>query len=695
MAINLVTQYPGKVNPADGDYPFGSARNITTPGDGTGTPWEAAIVNDFVGWMQSVLTEGNAVPTGTPDKVGASQYLDALNKLYGGRVKSFDTFAAAIGFDSSDQPLLKRTATLSFSVTSGVGVGAAEYVRTGSTGASSTGDVDDFFDAGGIGWTRVDKTTRFGSFSLVIDTTNAFVRDSVLPVVTTKGFAAALAIPLSAIESDYTRMTLPELHEYIRAEDGEVLSHAINGITLDASVQTSYGNSSIRTSKSELVQDGFRANAFVAITSVLDDKFKPEVKKWYDYAYIRSVDGSTPSDSVNDPDSDVFNLTRTGLESGTEQQMKDVADFAKNTFQNVVYFTHDSLTNLTTTLDHVIAIGLKFELPSTWMARIHGLKKPMVPKPTENLLNNTELKKVLSTDNNPIGWTITTSTMTSVSAPVTTAEFGGVIDINGLAAAADERLLFSQIYNSGDVAEFTPFTFSINARSLDLTNTTIRMTLAAKDAGSSVITQDVKDYVIRGGRQRLFAHIGVIPSGTAVSFIQCTVELISIAAGAVRAICDTPTLERVGLPTAYKKTRITSSFLKTRNNAATSVAGGVDHTLIFDALLAGNVLGTGYDDITGKWKNEDGRKVDIVVNAGFQNMNADEKITIKVFRGGVLNEKVDYTTREGATDLVGQLVAIIVNDGSEYEIKIVHDSVSNRNLTVGFDSMLTISSRVE
>ena len=82
MAINLETQYPGKVNPSDAEYPFGSARNITVPGDGTGTPWEAAFVNDLVGFQQSMLSAAMAVPTGTPDKVGASQYLGALDKLY-------------------------------------------------------------------------------------------------------------------------------------------------------------------------------------------------------------------------------------------------------------------------------------------------------------------------------------------------------------------------------------------------------------------------------------------------------------------------------------------------------------------------------------------------------------------------------------------------------------------------------------
>lgn len=81
MAINPQTQYPGKITPGNADYPYGAARNITSPGDGTGTPWEAALVNDLFGFQQSLLASAGLVPSGNPDKVGQSQYLDALLKL--------------------------------------------------------------------------------------------------------------------------------------------------------------------------------------------------------------------------------------------------------------------------------------------------------------------------------------------------------------------------------------------------------------------------------------------------------------------------------------------------------------------------------------------------------------------------------------------------------------------------------------
>lgn len=96
MAINPEAQFPGKIEPSSTEYPYGKAQNISVPGDGTGTPWEAVLVNDLFGFQQALLDAGEIVPTGTPEEVGASQYLDALNILYAGRVRGFLTQAAAI-----------------------------------------------------------------------------------------------------------------------------------------------------------------------------------------------------------------------------------------------------------------------------------------------------------------------------------------------------------------------------------------------------------------------------------------------------------------------------------------------------------------------------------------------------------------------------------------------------------------------
>jgi len=81
MAINPETKYPGKITPSSAEYPYGKARNITVPGDGTGTPWEAALVNDIFGFQQAVLSAANITPSGNPEEVGASQYLEGLKRI--------------------------------------------------------------------------------------------------------------------------------------------------------------------------------------------------------------------------------------------------------------------------------------------------------------------------------------------------------------------------------------------------------------------------------------------------------------------------------------------------------------------------------------------------------------------------------------------------------------------------------------
>jgi len=69
---------------------------VSSPGAGNGTPWEAAIVNDWVGFFQSLLTYSGTVPSGAPDKVGASQYLDAVKRVISSGVPVFQDVPAML-----------------------------------------------------------------------------------------------------------------------------------------------------------------------------------------------------------------------------------------------------------------------------------------------------------------------------------------------------------------------------------------------------------------------------------------------------------------------------------------------------------------------------------------------------------------------------------------------------------------------
>lgn len=86
MAISINEQYPGKTAGVSTAYPYGKARNVTAPSDGTGTPWEAAIVNDDQGFKQALLQAASIIPSGVPDSATASQYLAAMQLLFAGAV---------------------------------------------------------------------------------------------------------------------------------------------------------------------------------------------------------------------------------------------------------------------------------------------------------------------------------------------------------------------------------------------------------------------------------------------------------------------------------------------------------------------------------------------------------------------------------------------------------------------------------
>ena len=83
MALNPSAAYPGQIDTTSdpAGYPFGAAQNDAVIGDGLGTPLERGWVKDLFGFLQALLVQAGLTPSGTPDKVGASQYLTALTTL--------------------------------------------------------------------------------------------------------------------------------------------------------------------------------------------------------------------------------------------------------------------------------------------------------------------------------------------------------------------------------------------------------------------------------------------------------------------------------------------------------------------------------------------------------------------------------------------------------------------------------------
>jgi hypothetical protein len=81
MALKPSVRYPAQTD-TDAAYPQGKARNAGSFQDGTGTPLEKDWLNDDWGHKQALLDAAGITPTGDPDEVGASQYLDAQRALF-------------------------------------------------------------------------------------------------------------------------------------------------------------------------------------------------------------------------------------------------------------------------------------------------------------------------------------------------------------------------------------------------------------------------------------------------------------------------------------------------------------------------------------------------------------------------------------------------------------------------------------
>ena len=81
MSLKLNERYPGRYNNPSADYPLGSFKNRTAPGAKNGSYLEQDWANDKEGFFQSLLSLAGITPNGSVDKVGASQFFDALQKL--------------------------------------------------------------------------------------------------------------------------------------------------------------------------------------------------------------------------------------------------------------------------------------------------------------------------------------------------------------------------------------------------------------------------------------------------------------------------------------------------------------------------------------------------------------------------------------------------------------------------------------
>jgi hypothetical protein len=194
MAIKPDSLFVGKIAAASTDYPLGSARNVVTSGDGTGTPFLADLVNDTFGFYQALLAEAGITPSESPDTAVNSQYLAAIFKISGA---NFDTVLA---FVAGKVPAsVNLVTTLGFGVSGDGGFGL--WKRTGATAApsqtpeqryapsltDSTGAVFDYVYERLVNLNALGMVTNL-SCGAVLNIGYQMIRDSYI-------FVAALTIP--------------------------------------------------------------------------------------------------------------------------------------------------------------------------------------------------------------------------------------------------------------------------------------------------------------------------------------------------------------------------------------------------------------------------------------------------------------------------------------------------------------------
>lgn len=134
MAINPGSTYPGQTVPPNAAYPQGSAKDVTAPGTGDGTPLRALWVNDLWGFQQAILAEAGFTPSGLAETATASQYLSGLKKILTGRLIARRVFTA----NGTYTPTAGTTKVI-VTVVGGGGGGGGTFSTSASQNASGSG----------------------------------------------------------------------------------------------------------------------------------------------------------------------------------------------------------------------------------------------------------------------------------------------------------------------------------------------------------------------------------------------------------------------------------------------------------------------------------------------------------------------------------------------------------------------------
>lgn len=120
MALKLNERYPGRFNNPTENYPQGSFKNRTTPSAKDGSYLEQDWANDKEGFFQSLMESAGFAANGQVDRVGSSQYFDAMkaivlssmiSRVGSSGERMYIPAASASGSFSADEVVVKSQTT--------------------------------------------------------------------------------------------------------------------------------------------------------------------------------------------------------------------------------------------------------------------------------------------------------------------------------------------------------------------------------------------------------------------------------------------------------------------------------------------------------------------------------------------------------------------------------------------------------
>ena len=158
MAYKIKDIYPSQTTTGDAGWPDGKPRNIQGGVQGTGTPFEEKLFQDYEGGRQALFAEAGITPSGVVDKVGASDFVGAMKKvanqgLFGkifqsptdGGLTEIQTLTANAG----EVYEVRKTSDDSLATIYSDAAGTTEIVQNGTSNVSGSDGVVKFYIAEG------------------------------------------------------------------------------------------------------------------------------------------------------------------------------------------------------------------------------------------------------------------------------------------------------------------------------------------------------------------------------------------------------------------------------------------------------------------------------------------------------------------------------------------------------------------